>query len=422
MDMGQGIFALAEFKHAEKLAKQNRQSDLVTQVLFSEAAAAWQGHEINKMKTILDELESLVVHNADNLLGVISQQVWCFFGLGDLNSVLSKEREMCELITQAQNSEFAPQAAYNIGLFHRWRGDSDKSIETLESALPVLKTTATPVSYLGATFHYGLALGEQGKYQQAIDVLENGHKHGLKSGERYTTPKLTNSLGWVYHELCLYEKAMNYNNIALDSIQELLGPGTSTLFEIESKTRINLAENLLMMKKSKEALVNLEMVYNNAQNPEYYLARWRWKPRCLLCLAETWLVLGNFDKAEIYFSEIIEDLWLNKFPYKKYQINTRRLRSQLLLKNNQFKKAEIELNRALFQAKQLKNPTLLWKTRQSLGRLYLKLDKVKEAKSEFQNAIRIVNDIAAELTKSDLKMRYLQSETIQELFNDAKIN
>jgi len=115
-------------------------------------------------------------------------------------------------------------------------------------------------------------------------------------------------------------------------------------------------------------------------------------------------------------------LWLNKFPYKKYQINTWRLQSQLLLKNNQFKKAEIELSRALSEAKQLKNPTLLWKTRQSLGRLYLKLDKVKEAKSEFQNAIRIVNDIAAGLTKSDLKMKYLQSETIQELFNDAKIN
>ena len=422
MDMGQGIYALKEFKNAEIIAKQEGPSDLITQVMFSEAAAAWLGHEINQMKTILEELETLVIHNANNLLGVVSQQVWCFFGLEDLNSVLSKEKELCDLMSQAPNSEFSPQAAHYIGLFHRWRGDIDKCIETLESALPVLKSSATPVSYLGAMFHYGLALGEQGKYQQAIDVLENGQKLGLESGEQYTTPKLTNSLGWVYHELCLFEKAMNYNNVALESINELLGPGTSTLFEIESQTRINLAENHLMMKKYKNALENLEVVYDNAQNPEYYLARWRWKPRCLLGFVETWLVLGDIDKAEIYLSELTDNLWLNEFPYKKYQVNTWRLRSQLLLKNNHFQDAEIEMSRALSQAKQLENPTLLWKTHQALGKLYLKLDKVKEAKSEFQKAIRIVNDIADGLTKSDLKMEYLQSETIQELSDEAKIN
>ena len=53
---------------------------------------------------------------------------------------------------------------------------------------------------------------------------------------------------------------------------------------------------------------------------------------------------------------------------------------------------------------------------------YIELNNVREAKSEFQNAIKIVNDIADGLTKADLKMKYLQSERIQELFNDAKIS
>jgi len=176
------------------------------------------------------------------------------------------------------------------------------------------------------------------------------------------------------------------------------------------------------MKKYKDDLDNLEVVYNNATNPEYYIARWRWKPRCLIGLVEIWLVLGNLDKAKIYFSEITDNLWLNEFPYKKYQVKVWRLRSQLILKNNHFQDAEIEMSRALSQAKQLGNPTLLWKTHQSFGNLYLKLDNVKEAKSELQNALRIVNDIADGLIESDLKMNYLQSDTIQELFNQAKIN
>ena len=420
MDLGQGIYALQEYDTAEEIAKREGQSDLKVQVLFSKAAASLLSHEISQMKAILEELEPLVANNVENLLGVVSQQIWCFFGLGDLTNVLVKEKEMTDLISQSPNSSYAPQAAYNIGLFHRWRGDSKKCLEVLEPALPVLKASATLGSYIGATFHYGIALGELGKYQQAIDILEAGQRFGLKSGEQYATPKLTNSLGWIYHELCQFKTAADINNMALESIQGLLGPGTSSLFEIESQTRINLGDNYLMLKDFNKALGNYELVYNNARKPAYYLARWRWKPRCILGLIETWLEVGNVDKAEAFLSEITEHLWLNEFPYKKYQVNVWRLRSQFLSKKGQFKDAEIELSRAMSQAKRLGNPTLLWKTHQTLGNLYRKQKKAKEAKSEYQNALKIVNDIADNLTDKDLKKNYLQSQTIQKLQNLEK--
>jgi tetratricopeptide (TPR) repeat protein len=177
-----------------------------------------------------------------------------------------------------------------------------------------------------------------------------------------------------------------------------------------------------MLKEYKSALDQLEMVYNNAQNPEYYLARWRWKPRCLLGLVETWLAIKDLEKAEDYFLEIAKNPWLNEFPFKKYQVNTLRLQSHLLMQTDKFDEAETQMKSALSLAKQLGNPTLLWKTHQSFGKLYLKIGNVKDAKLEFNDALSVVNEIANGLTDIVLKKKYLESDTIQKLANQAYLD
>ncbi|MCK5372479.1 MAG: tetratricopeptide repeat protein, partial [Cyclobacteriaceae bacterium] len=81
--------------------------------------------------------------------------------------------------------------------------------------------------------------------------------------------------------------------------------------------------------------------------------------------------------------------------------------------------AETELNRALTLAKQLGNPTVLWKTHQAMGTLLLEQGKNKEARAEFQAALKIVEGIAEGLTDAELKEGYLKSKPIQELFSQA---
>jgi tetratricopeptide (TPR) repeat protein len=342
--------------------------------------------------------------------------------LGDLPSALAKEKEMNDLFQRAPNSPFYATAALFIGLSLRWRGDFKKCSEILEPLLPKLRASAPPVSYLESTFFCGLALGEEGLYQKAIRILQEGLEFGLKAGERYSTPKLTNSLGWAYHELCLFDKAIEYNNLALESIKDLLGPGTSNLFEIESQTLINLAENYLTTGEWQKAREYLEMVYENAKKPEYYFVRPRWKPRCLLGFGKLWLKAGDTDQAEFFLSELFEHQWIDKFPYKKYQIRAWRLRSEILSVKGQMEDAETELSRALTLAKQLGNPTLLWETHQALGNLLLKKRKSEEAKVEFQTALKVVQGISEDLTDLELKEGYLQSNPIQELFSQARGN
>jgi tetratricopeptide (TPR) repeat protein len=420
IDLGQLQYALRELKPAVDIAKREGATDLRVQAMFIQATAAGFSLEIAQMKTILEEMEPLVAGKMESLLGVVAQQAISGAVLGDdIPYTLAKEKEMKDLIRRAPGSPFCAQATWYAGLFHRWRGDYKKCAEILEPVLPVFKASASPLVFLNSTFQYSLALGEQGRYQEAIRILEEGREFGMKSGERYSTPKLTNSLGWAYHELCHFDKAVEFNKLALDSIQELLGPGTSNLFEIESQTRINLGENYLITGNLQKARENLERVYENAKKPGYYFVMARWKPRCLLGLGELWIQAGDTDKAESFLSELFEHQWTDKFPYKKTQVRAWRLRSHILSARGQIEDAQTELNRALTQARQLGNPRQLWLTHQALGNLLRKQGKDRDARAEFQTALRVVHGIAEGLTDAALKEGYLDSEPIQELFSQV---
>jgi tetratricopeptide (TPR) repeat protein len=325
-----------------------------------------------------------------------------------------------DVFRRAPNSPFYAVAAKFTGLSHRWRGNFKKCSEILEPLLPKLRASALPVSYLDSTVFCGLAVGEEGLYQKAIRILREGREFGIKAGERYSTAKLTNSLGWAYHELCHFGKAIEYNNLALESIQDFIGPGTSNLFEIESQTQINLGENYLLSGDLQKAREYLELVYENAKKPEYYFVRSRWKPRCLLGLSELWLQMGDTDKAESFLSELFEHEWTDGFPYKKYQVRAWRLRGQILSARGQLGEAEAELHRALSQAKELGIPTVLWNTHQALGNLLLKQDKREEARRAFQAAVKVVQGLAEDLTDVELKEGYLKSEPVQKLVSLAQ--
>jgi tetratricopeptide (TPR) repeat protein len=423
VDSGQARYSFRELEEAANIARINERTDLRVKAMVSHAIAALYSQERDELKSILEEMEPLVTDDMESLLGVIAVQAFsCVTLAEDLPLGLTKEKEMTDLFHRAPNSPFSPHAGYWMGFFHRWRGEYQKCSGIIEPLLPEFKVlvSTAPHFYLGATCWYALALGEQGLYQDTLRILEEGREFGIKSGERYTTPKLTNSLGWAYNQLCHFDKAIEYNNLSLKSIQDLLGPGTSNLFEIESQARINLGEDYLMTGDRKKAQEHLELVYENMRNPEYNFGRTRWKPRCLLRLGELWLQAGDTDKAESFLSELIEHQWTDQFPYMKYQVLAYRLRGQILATRGQIEEAEVELHRVITLAQKLGNPTELWKTHQALGAMLLSQSKGEEAGAEFHAALEVVQGIAEGLTDAALKEGYLQSHPIKELASQAE--
>ncbi|MEE8435718.1 MAG: tetratricopeptide repeat protein [bacterium] len=365
-------------------------------------------------------MEPLAAEMPEALLGIVATQAWSHRVAGDLRQALATEKKLRDLIGQAEDSPHLSIAKFSLSLFNRWRGDFKECSDFLAAVLPQLREDANAEMYLANVFTHGLALGEQGRYQDAIENMEEGLNFGVRTGERYSTPKITNTLGWVFHELCLIETALDYNSRALNLIMELMGPGTTNLFEIESQTRINLGENYLMKGELKRSLEHLNLVYRNSKKPAYFFVRARWKPRCLLALGEWHLLDGNPAKAQRFLSEVREQEWVDKFPFKKYQVRGGRLQGNIFASQGKYKEAEAELKRALRRAGALGNPPQLWRTLQALGNLYRQQEKSRQALTQYRKALKIVRGMADGLTDPELREGFLASGPIREVFALAR--
>jgi tetratricopeptide (TPR) repeat protein len=302
-----------------------------------------------------------------------------------------------------------------MALWHRWRGDCHKAIELIEPALPRQKKEADAGVYLNSVLHYGVALTEIGRIQEAIQVLTEARDFGTRADSLYGVIKLDNALGFTFHQICNYDSAIEYNMAAVAITQKLVGPGTATLSEVDSMARINLAENYLMTGNLEKAREHLELVYKNSEKPDYWLARPRWKPRCLLTFAEFWLQSGQIEKAESFVCQLDEHGFVEKFPYKKYQIRAGRLKGNILSESGKFEEAQDEFERALNLALQMGNPTQLWMTQKALGDLLIKFGRRRQADSQFRRAFEVVDDVATGLTDPKLKKCFLNSEPILDI-------
>ncbi|MEE8395748.1 MAG: AAA family ATPase, partial [bacterium] len=243
---------------------------------------------------ILSDLEQDAPDSPDIELAILALRGFMGAVVGDLSSLEHFARAK-SLLGRAGDSPFVPPAKFIVAMAERFCGDFDESIHHLEEILPILREGASTNRFLAALFMHGLALGEAGRFQEAIDTLQEGRRIGLAAGERYSTPKVTNSLGWVFHELCLVDKAIEYNDLALDAIKELSSPNVSHMLEVESMTRVNLGENFLMKGMLVEARERLESILRVSDNTEFIWNRARWKTRLLIALGELCLAENKID-------------------------------------------------------------------------------------------------------------------------------
>ena len=423
-DMGQLPAAVPEFRRAGEIARELGDTDLLSQTLLTGAVSATWGHMIDDARSMLTELEKLVIDRPDLLLGAISIKAEALIMWDAENTVdaaLAEEKRLIELLPTAPDSPYWIYGSHILGIFSRWRGEYSKAVSILESGLQDTKVSADKTLYLETTFFYGLALGEQGDFQKALQILSEGRELGLKWGVRYDTPKLTNCIAWVYHQLAQYRTAIQYNQMALDSIQDLLGPGTSNLFEIEAQTRNNLGENHFAKGDLSEARTQFEKVYENAKKPEYYFVRTRWKPRCLLGLAEVAVAESRLDDAESYLDELREHGWTDRIPYKKYQLRARRIQGDIWSARGDFPRAVADYEWALAKAQEIGNPTEIWRTHAALGEAHLRFEQLPLAREHFQAAAKTIEKIADGLGDLNLKNGFIESEPVRHVFSYARM-
>jgi tetratricopeptide (TPR) repeat protein len=419
-DQGQWPLALTELVEAKNLAEHASDVGLRIQAQVAQANAAFWAHEFDDSLAITAELEAQLSSSPDVQLRITSLQAMANFMLERLPTALEKEEEARGLLRDHPDSPNRSYAAFVLGVFSRWRGDSAAAAEILLSATQLDKQHASAGVYLQSLMHYCLAIGERGQYQVAIDLLLEGREYGLAADSLYGVLKITNTLGWAYSEICNAEKAHEYNQLALEAIEETKGSNTSTLSEVASFTRLNVADLYLTSGEFTRAREQLEIVASTLGNADFFLARTRWKPRCLIGLGELWLGLGEVETAQAYLAQLDASETADRFPFTKHQVRAARLRAALLSAQGRAEAAKQTLEEALGRAHRLGNPPELWKVQLALGDLLAEMGEAERASSCHREACDVVESVVGSLSDPTLKSGFLSAPPIRKVLSRAR--
>ena len=82
--------------------------------------------------------------------------------------------------------------------------------------------------------------------------------------------------------------------------------------------------------------------------------------------------------------------------------------------------ADRELDTALEVAREIGNPTQVWKTHVALGDLREAQGRPAEARRAYHDALAVIDDVAAGLTDESLREAFLTSDHVQDIRRAAE--
>ena len=134
---------------------------------------------------------------------------------------------------------------------------------------------------------------------------------------------------------------------------------------------------------------------------------------------ELWLARGNIEKALAYAGECIQLSESTDRP--KNIVKGRRLQGQAFLAKGKLAEAEREIATALEVALEVGNPPQLWKTHAALGDLRLAQGQVEAGRKAYQDALAVIDGVAASLTDKSLRKTFLNSDPVKSIRQMAEV-
>jgi len=339
-------------------------------------------------------------------------------GLGLITEALGdvlKAREYIEKaveIGKKTNSPLILTLSFSLRAFRSYHSGiyDEESIEYLNKMIPMLKSVQNARACM---FIYGISAllqAQKGKYTESLANIKEGFIFAEETGEAFNKAKLLNFPGWIYSDLGWISEAKKFNEQSYKAALEI-GSGSE---EAEANAIVNLAENAFMEGDYAQAEKYLEDLSQKAEtDPGYLINRHRWEVRSLCTLGEISLFKGEADEALKCAQKAFEIA--EKTLNKRGMIRASRLMGELYLHRKEFSKAEEKLNEALAKAKEVGNPPHLWKTYSSLGKLKEAQGLNWEAKKQYKEALRIIEDVSSNLADENIRNIFLHSDPIKRI-------
>jgi tetratricopeptide (TPR) repeat protein len=371
------------------------------------------GHEFVKGESMAREALTIAEEDKDDGVKTAGIYVLNFLdGMrGNLTDAMNKASEVIHL-SQITNQPFYESFGYIWKTInYSWRGQFELSHKFAQEGTKVAERYDLGFPLVNARWCDALALAGHGRYNEAITLLNESNGLCARMGEKVNQSKQWNTLGWVYNDLCDWERANECNQKGLDLALSIRDP------EIIINAQINLADSSFGIGDRDKAHKMLEELYASLPQQHEWM-KWRYTQHLTHSLGEVLLAEGDENRAlkladeGLALAEPTESL--------KNIVKSRRLRGQVFLAQGKLKEAEKEFLKALNIAEQIGNPPQLWKTFVTLGDLRIAQKNNDKALQAYRNALSVIEDVAAGLNDKSLKDTFLKSGHVKSIAGKAK--
>jgi DNA-binding NtrC family response regulator/tetratricopeptide (TPR) repeat protein len=315
------------------------------------------------------------------------------------------------LVTSLASHEWTARSLSltTAGLLKNWEADYVTASQLQAEGLVLAREHHLLVPLLFNFFIHGMTLTGRGDYEGALALFREGLSFAEKVGDEAIHHRLLNCLGWLHAELGDLDGAIEFNRQSADVGKRRNDPGTYPNAEV------NLGEIYLAKGNLAEAQDHLEGAYRYWDNPRTsQWMRWRYSMRLFTSLGELWLLRGDPARATEFADRGLEVA--ARTSSRKNLVKGWRLRGQIALHRRQLDDAEAAFRQAVTIAEAIGNPTQLWKSRASLGRLHAARQRDELAGEAYRGACTVLDRVKASLKDPALSAALDRSTAVRETY------
>jgi class 3 adenylate cyclase/tetratricopeptide (TPR) repeat protein len=280
-----------------------------------------------------------------------------------------------------------------VASVEHWRGDDARALDHAQEITRISREHRLGQIFPSALWGEGAVQCSRGEYDEALRIFKEGIELTTRLDDKFWSPRLLNTLGWLYMDLCHWDLALQTNREAAAASRVLGDPETIRYSDI------NVGNCYLALGQLDEAQRVLETVWHDCRQPGTWGGEWlKWRYTQYLdaSLGELWLARGDTERALAFADACLAAAEAKHCP--RNIVKGRRLRGEVFLTLQRWEEAEAELVEALRVAREVGNPAQIRMTLAVLGGLRQAQGRPKEARAAFEEAIAIVEGVAAALS------------------------
>ncbi len=411
--MSEFIKSVDNYNLLREVASSIGNRSLEGQALAGAAHSYVWAHEFVKAKSMAREALAIAEENEDDRVKTVGIYVLNFIDAitGNLKNAENKALKSVQISQKTNQPNYETWGYVWETLIHSWRGQYTQAHEFGREGTKVAERHRLGFQLVHVRWCDTLALAGHGHYKEAITIMNDSIALCERMSEKVIQSRCWNTLGWVYNELCDWERANEYNHKGLDFA---LTFGDS---EIILNAKINLADSAFGIGNHDQARKMLEDIYASLPQ-EHEWMKWRITQRLTHSLGEIVFEEGNENRALDLANECLA--LAEPTESRKNIVKGQRLRGQVFLAQGKLKEAEKEFLKALNIAEQIGNPPQLWKTFVAMGDLRQAQKRKNDALDAYHNALSVIEKVAAGLDDKSLKNTFLNSEHVKSIIKKAE--